>query len=158
VGDPNGFTIASALGAPAARVWARVITREGINHELAPWMRMTMPSTFTTLDPREVPLGRRLFRSWILLGGVLPIDYDDLTLVSIDPGRGFHERSAMASARVWEHRRTLRDEGPARCVLTDEIRFEPRCGLVAPVLRAISTRLFAHRHRRLRAHFAGAPA
>jgi hypothetical protein len=29
----------------------------------------------------------------VLFLGVLPIDYDDLTLVSLEPGRGFHERS-----------------------------------------------------------------
>ena len=61
-------------------------------------------------------LGERLFRSWILLFGVLPIDYDDITLVSIEPGRGFHERSSMLSMRVWEHERTWsRPAGAAWC-------------------------------------------
>ena len=38
---------------------------------------------------------------------MIPIDYDDLTLVALEPGRGFHERSRMLSMRVWEHERTL---------------------------------------------------
>lgn len=153
--DPNAFTVTSVLHAPPDAVWARVASAAGINDEFAPWLRMTFPPEVAGLRAEEVPLGRRWFRSWILLGGVLPIDYDDLTLVSIEPGVGFHERSSMATARVWEHRRTLAPRGDDRCALTDEVRFEPRVGLVAPVLRAVSARVFAHRHRRLRAHFGG---
>lgn len=33
----------SELPLPAATVWARAMTPEGINYELAPWLRMTMP-------------------------------------------------------------------------------------------------------------------
>lgn len=149
------FSFASVLHAPVDVVWARATSAAGITHEFAPWLRMTLPPDFVRLDAQDVPLNTRLFRSWLLLGGVLPIDYDDLVLVSIDPGRGFHERSSMASALVWEHRRTLRDDAPGRCVLTDVVRFVPRVGFIAPALLAIATRTFAHRHRQLRKHFGG---
>lgn len=152
----NTFEFTSVLDAPRAAVWAAVSTPAGINDELAPYLRMTMPATMRTLDAATVPLGVRLFRSWILLGGVVPIDYDDLVLVALDPGAGFHERSSMATARVWEHVRTLRDEGADRCVLTDRASFVPRFAWAAPVLRAIVPRVFAHRHRRLRRRFGGA--
>jgi ligand-binding SRPBCC domain-containing protein len=33
----------SMVDAPAERVWARVVTPEGINDELRPWMTMSMP-------------------------------------------------------------------------------------------------------------------
>jgi hypothetical protein len=100
-------------------------------------------------------VGERLCRSWILLFGVLPVDYDDITVVELDPPHGFLERSPMLSNRLWEHRRTIEPAGPGRCTVTDAIRWEPRVPLpVAPVYRAV----FALRHRRLRRHFGGRPA
>ena len=56
-------------------VWARVSTFEGVNYELAPIMRMTAPASIRALEPADVVLGERIFRSWVLLLGVLPIDY-----------------------------------------------------------------------------------
>lgn len=146
----RSFTISSALESSAAAVWARVSTAAGINEELAPWLRMTMPAAYADLRAPQVELGKRLFRSWILLFGLWPIDYDDLVLLSVEDGRGFHERSSMLSARVWEHRRSITDSGPGRCVLTDRIDFEPRFGLLGPVLWVVSRAVFRHRHRRLR--------
>jgi ligand-binding SRPBCC domain-containing protein len=97
-------------------------------------------------------LGERLFRSWVLLFGVLPIDYDDLTLVAIEPGRGFQERSRMLSMRVWEHDRTLTPDGTG-CVVRDELRLEPRLPGMGPLLEWVVRALFRHRHRRLRRRF-----
>lgn len=37
-----------------------------------------------------------MFRSWIKLGGIPPVDFSDLTLLSLTPG------SASLSSRVWE--------------------------------------------------------
>ena len=136
-------------------MWARVTTPEGINHELAPWLRMTAPEALVRLRADDVPLGVRLCRSWILLGGVLPVDYDDLTLVGVEAGRGFHERSAMATASLWEHRRSLHDDRHGGCVLVDRLAYVPRFAMAAAVLDAIVPRLFTQRHRRLRAYFGG---
>ena len=33
----------SIVDAPTERVWARVVTPEGINDELRPWLTMSMP-------------------------------------------------------------------------------------------------------------------
>jgi hypothetical protein len=116
---------ATELSASPDTVWARVASLDGINHELGPWMRMTAPRG-AELSPATVPLGRRWFRSWILLFGVLPFDYDHLCIERIEPGSGFLERSTMLSARTWEHERTLRplEDGGAR--LTDRVAFVPR--------------------------------
>ena len=147
----------SRLDAPAEAVWDRVITPAGINHELMPLMRMTVPRGVEALDPATVPMGERLFRSWILLFGFIPFDYDDIGLVSFDPGRGFHERSTMFTQRVWEHVRTLEPDGEG-CVVTDRLRFEPRAAVPVPVVRGLVAATFAHRHRRLRGYFGGAAA
>ena len=143
----------SVLAAAPEAVWARVSTFEGVNYELAPLLRMTAPSSVRSLDPSEVVLGERIFRSWILLLGFVPIDYDDLTLVAIEPGRGFHERSRMLSMRVWEHERSL-EPSAAGCRIRDRLGFEPRVPGTGALLERIVRAMFRHRHRRLRRRFA----
>ena len=142
----------SRLAASADAVWAHVSTFEGVNYELRPLMRMTAPAHIRGLEPSDVVLGERLFRSWVLLFGVLPIDYDDLTLVAIEPGRGFQERSRMMSMRVWEHDRSLEPDGTG-CVVRDRLGFEPRVPGMGPLPERVVRALFRHRHRRLRRRF-----
>jgi hypothetical protein len=103
--------VASRLTAPAQAVWERVSTFDGVNDELMPLMRMTSPRRMRSLQPEDVVLGQRLFRSWVLLFGFVPFGYDDLTLIALEPGRGFHERSSMLSMRTWEHERLRRHFG-----------------------------------------------
>jgi hypothetical protein len=73
----------SRLPIPADVVWARAVTEEGINDELRPLLRMTFPRELRGLTIDEVEVGVPLGRSWILLGGVLPVDYDDLLLAAL---------------------------------------------------------------------------
>jgi ligand-binding SRPBCC domain-containing protein len=146
--------VSSVVPAAPERVWARVSTFAGVNDELMPFFRMTCPRAYAglALDPALVPLGVRVFRSWILLFGVVPVDWDDLGFARLDPDRGFHERSTMLSQRRWEHERTLApvDGG---CRVTDRIRFEPRVPGVGGVFAPLFRFLFRHRHRRLAAFF-----
>ena len=149
---PAEFEVSSLIPAPPERVWERIITPAGINHELRPWMTMTVPRGIKRLDPESVELGRPLGRSWVLLFGLLPFDYDDVTLVELEPGRRFLERSPMLSQRSWQHERIVEAiEGGSR--VTDRVRMEPRLGLPAAPLRPLFRAVFRHRHRRLRAWF-----
>jgi ligand-binding SRPBCC domain-containing protein len=148
--------VASRLDAPAAEVWKRVTTFEGVNDELMPLARMTAPSGVDSLQPADVVPGQRMFRSWILLLGLVPIDYDDVTLVRLDAGRGFLERSPMLSQRSWEHERIIEPEGPSACRISDRVRFEPRLPIPPALLRPLYRFVFRHRHRRLRRRFGGA--
>lgn len=149
-----GFEVSSLVPASPAEVWARVTTIEGINDELMPLARMTCPKRFVRIDPASVPLGERLFRSWILLLGFLPVEYDDLTLVRIEPERGFLEDSTMLSQRRWIHERML-EPVAGGCRVTDRIRFEPRLPGTGRVFLAVFRLFFRHRHRRLVRHFSG---
>ena len=150
---PAEFEVSSLVPAPPEQVWERIITPAGINHELRPWMRMTRPRGFERLDPESVELGKPIGRSWVLLLGLLPFEYDDVTLVELEPGRRFLERSPMLSQRSWQHERIVEPaEGGSR--VTDRIRMEPRLGLPATPLRPVFRAVFRHRHRRLRAWFA----
>jgi len=142
-----GFRVSSRLSASCDAVWSRVATPEGINDELGPWVRMTIPPEGAEL--RAGPLGR----SWILLGGVLPVDYDDIALEWFEPGRGFRERSTMASASAWWHDRTLRALPGGGCRVVDHLRFTPRLAALGGLQAFVFEAMFRWRHRRLRRHF-----
>ena len=65
----------------------------------------------------------------------------------------------MASMRTWEHERTLTADGARRTLVHDRVRFEPRGPITAipglsGLLGRVLARFFAHRHRKLRRHFA----
>ena len=144
----------SLLEADPATVWAGITSLQGVNDELRPLLRMTAPRRLREKGLAEVVVGERLCRSWILLFGVLPIDYDDITLVRLDSERGFLERSSMLSQRQWEHERTI-DPAPGGCLLTDRIRYEPRLPIPDVLLRPLFTRIFRHRHRQLQRRYGG---
>lgn len=144
--------VGSELRAGPKEVWERVVTAEGVNAELGPWMRMTVPRGFEDFGIEAVEPGQRIGRSWVLLFGLIPFDYDDLTLVRVDPGHGFLERSSMLSMRLWEHERTIEPQGDG-CTVTDRLAWEPRLPLAGALLRPVVGAIFRHRHRQLRRHF-----
>jgi hypothetical protein len=140
-------------------VWRRAVTPEGINHELRPWMRMTVPRKLRGRTIDDVEPGQRLGRSWLLLFGLIPFDYDELGLAELGPGFRFLERSTMLSMRRWEHERTVQPGSEGTCEVTDRIAFELRRPLallpgLPSLVRALLARLFAHRHRQLVRYFA----
>lgn len=143
----------SAVAAPPDDVWARVTTPEGINDELGPVLTMRMPSRWRGARIEDLPLDRPLGRAWLLLFGVVPVDCDTLRLTEVEPGRMFQERSTLVSANRWEHRRTLTPLSAGGTRVDDQVRVECRLARLTPLLAWIVTRLFRHRHRRLRARF-----
>lgn len=150
--------ISSSVAAPAEEVWARATSPEGVNHELRPWLRMTVPRQMREKAISDLEPPARLGRSWIFLLGVVPFDYDDLFLAEIGPGFRFLERSTLLSMRAWEHERTVVPTGEGACEVSDRIAFELRrplalLGLTRPVA-AILRGVFRRRHRRLVGYFA----
>lgn len=142
------ITITSRVPADAQRVWAHARTMAGVNAELAPFVRMTVPRHARGLTIDDAPLGEVAFRSMLLALGVVPFDRHDLRLAAVAPGHGFEERSTSLLQRRWDHDRTLTPDG-AGTIVTDRVTFAPRIGgarLVRPLIKA----LFEHRHRRLR--------
>jgi ligand-binding SRPBCC domain-containing protein len=151
----HSFGISSALAAPPEVVWRHVTSMDGVNRELRPLLRMTVPPGLagTTLD--ELPTGRRAGRSWLLLLGFVPVDFDDITIVEHGPGHRFLERSAMGSQSRWEHERTVKatDSG---CRVVDRLGWQGRLAPLGALYRLAVPIVFRHRHRRLRRRF-GAP-
>jgi hypothetical protein len=131
-------------------VWSHVGSFAGVNRELRPLARMTYPAEFAILSPAMVLKDRPAFRSWILLFGFIPVDFDDITLVELEPGRGFYERSRLLTMREWHHRRSLIPT-IAGCIVRDEVKCVPR--IFGPVIFRLYRFAFKLRHRALRRLF-----
>jgi ligand-binding SRPBCC domain-containing protein len=147
----------SQVDAPIEDVWAAITSPEGINYELSPYLRMTVPARFKGATIAGLEPGTHLGRSYLLLFGVLPIDYDDITLAEIDQGTRFREQSTMMSMQSWVHERTLRRVGD-RTEVSDAVSFVPRAPMrFIPgwswLVAAFIGFLFRHRHRRLERAF-----
>jgi ligand-binding SRPBCC domain-containing protein len=144
--------ISSLVAAPRPALWGHVSSPTLLNREFFPFLKMTFPKGVRELTPQTVPLGQRLCRSWILLFGLIPVDYDDVTLVEIEPGVRFVERSSMLTQSFWEHVRTLED-ADGGCRVTDRVRFVSRLPWADPIQHGIVKALFAWRHKRLKSLF-----
>ena len=116
----------SVVAAPADDVWGRAVSEEGINDELRPILRMTMPRALRGKTIDDVEVGVPLGRSWILLFGLIPVDYDDLCLAELEAGHRFLERSSTLTMRPWQHERTVEAVDPGSCRVTDRLTFELR--------------------------------
>jgi ligand-binding SRPBCC domain-containing protein len=151
------FVLSSLVPADTDAVWRRVITPEGINDEMRPWMTMSFPQDSDVHSIDAVRVGEPLGRARLRLFGVLPFDHDDLVITELEPGRRFLEESTMASMRRWVHERTVVPGPGGTTTITDRVAFEPRALLrwAGPVLRPVVAAFFAHRQRRLVRRFGG---
>jgi ligand-binding SRPBCC domain-containing protein len=146
------FRISSRLAADPPVLWEHATSIAGVNEELWP-IRMSAPRA--RLDG-EIPLGERLFVSRVTLFGVIPLDLHALALASLEPGKGFVERSKTLLERTWEHRRNLALAPEGGTELVDEVSFEPR--LFGSVVQRVVASAFRRRHRVLRRKFGGGDA
>jgi ligand-binding SRPBCC domain-containing protein len=139
--------VSTVVPAPQAAVWDRIASMAGVNHELGPLISMTAPDGIDQIAMDEVPLGRVWFRSRVSFLRI-PVDYDDLTIMELEPGRRFLERSKMRSMRVWQHERILEPAGEHTRV-TDRLTLTPRPLVSRRLARLVVGVIFRHRHRRL---------
>ena len=146
------ITRRSLLAAPPEEVWERIVSVRWINAELMPIVRMTFPPDRLRVDALEPAHGQPVFRSVLLLFGVLPIDVHTCTVFDLSPGRGFVEQSSSLVQRVWLHQRRLQAV-PGGTELTDQIEYACRLPGLAAMLRPALAGVFGHRHRQLRRHF-----
>ena len=132
------------------------MTPEGINDEMRPYLRMTLPPGSSGSTPRASRSARRSAAAGSSSSACSPSTTTRSALARLEPGRGFLERSKMLSQRTWEHERTLEPAAGGGCLITDRVRWQPRLGLPGRPLRPIIAWFFRHRHKRLRQHFGGA--
>ena len=134
------------VAASPAEAWSWITSLKGISKEMAPYIHMSAPNGVEDLSSIAFVPGVPMFRSWITLFGVLPIDYSKLTLLSLNSGIGFVEQSPMGSMKLWRHERHVTPSG-AGSIISDTLTFQPRFAgrLVYVIVRAF----FSHRHRML---------
>jgi hypothetical protein len=144
----HSFEVSSTLSVPAADFWAAA-TLGTVNSELAPWVRMTAPPEWMSCPLHQWRTGARLFKSWILLLGFLPVDLHFFFLETVMPGSGFEERSSSVMNRLWHHTRRVVPH-PGGCRVSDRVEFESRLPLVGTLLLPVYRAIFASRHRYLR--------
>ena len=147
------FVVSSRLSVAPEILWNHAVSPAGVNREIRPLLRMTFPRNVTDVTFSWRPK-KRLYRSWLLLGGILPLDYDDVSFSEVEPGHRFLESSRSFSQRLWEHERIIEpsDHGSR---LTDRVRYEPRLKPLTPLYTVVLRTLFKLRHRNLRRLFGG---
>ena len=81
---------------------------------------------------------------------MLPVDFDDLVLESVEPGRGFRERSRLGSCSAWHHDRTLQPLAGGGTRVVDAVAFAPRLRAAGGLQALVFEAAFRWRHQRLR--------
>ena len=147
------FSISSDLAAAPEVVWRHVTDMDGVNSELTPLLRMTVSPGLESARLDRLPVGRRAGRSWLLLFGFLPVDFDDLTIAEYGPGHRFLEQSTMLTQSRWEHERTVAAIAGG-CRVVDRLAWRGRVAPLGALYRLAVPVLFRHRHARLRRLFA----
>lgn len=143
------FTLSSELGIAPDAFWAGM-SMSAVNAELLPLIRMTCPPEWRRASLERWITGRVLFRSVILLFGVVPVDVHSLRLERIHPGQGFLERSQSWVNSLWQHER-ITTATPKGCIVTDSIVVQGRVPFITTLLLPVYRLVFRHRHRRLEA-------
>lgn len=149
----HSYRISSELAADPDVVWRHATDLNGVNSELMPLARMTVPKGLAGARLDDLPAGRSAGRSWLLLFGLVPVDFDDLTIAEHGPGRRFLERSTMLTQSRWEHERTVAPAVGGGCRVVDQLDWQGRNLALGALYRLAVPILFSHRHRRLRRRF-----
>ena len=143
------FTQKSTLTTSPEKLWTDITQFKNINYELMPFARMTCPKHLNTLAPDTIPLDTPLFKSIILLLGIIPIDLHCLQISQFKPQQGFWENSSSMMHRTWQHTRTLTPINEHNTQISDTLLFEPRLPFVGYLLLPIYKMVFENRHQKL---------
>ena len=143
------FTYSSELATDPQTLLARQCLAS-VNTELSPF-KMSAPPDWRHKPITQWPVQKRLFHSWILLFGFLPLDRHSFRLQRIRSD-GFDEASTSIINRAWRHQRTI-DSTATGCCITDTLCYECRLPLLGILLQPLYRLVFKRRHRYLRRHF-----
>jgi len=143
----KSFQIESEVRLSREDAWRHATSPQGVNAEFWPILRMAFPATVSSLSDEWSP-GRPICRCWILLFGILPVEYDDLSFVEVEEGRRFLERSEMLTQKLWQHEREIVEKPPG-VLIRDRISFSSRMPALERIQLTIFRLVFRYRHFRL---------
>jgi hypothetical protein len=135
-------------------IWKRVSCFSGVNEELYPLMQMTCPDPTLQLTSQLIS-NKPLFRSWLLLFGFIPIDYDLIGITDCKEGHSFSERSSMGLMSKWHHDRFLHELNDNQTQVVDKLSFISRIPFTGFILSFIVRMLFKYRHYKLKTFYGG---
>jgi ligand-binding SRPBCC domain-containing protein len=141
---PIELDFVTRVGAPGAEVWAVASTMDGVNAELGPLVRMTVPKGAAGRIGDGVS-----FRSWLLALGILPLDRHSLVVERVIDGGGFDEESTSWLQQRWRHERRITDHGDGTSTVADHLVVVPRIAISRSLVATMVGQVFRHRHRRL---------
>lgn len=147
------FHLSSELSVPADRFW-NSLSLATVNAELHPTYRMSAPPEVLTMPIRELGTRHAGLSSWILFRGFIPVDRHRFGTIEFPAPTAFVETSSSWLNRRWKHERTVRPAGSG-CEVTDQVSFEPRLPLLAPLQKALYLLAFRRRHANLKALHGG---
>ena len=143
------FTIQSVVNVETNQLWQVLTNMQGVNYELAPFVKMTIPKEYRDFTIADAPIGEKLFKSVILFFQFIPVDIHHFKLEKVVPNERFEENSSSLMHYFWKHTRILTtiDKGT---LVKDTIQFYPRLPLIGFFLKPIYQLVFKNRHQRLK--------
>ena len=136
----------------ATQLSNELLNMKGVNSELWPYLKMTAPNNWYEKSIKEWPINQYLFRSKVLLFGILPVDIHRFKFDSVS-NTGFKESSVSLLNSLWCHERTVVSNGSNTSV-KDAVYYQSRCGLLGVLIKPAYKLIFKHRHKRLTVKYA----
>ena len=150
------FQLSSQLSVPADRFWNSQ-SLATVNAELHPLYRMTAPQEWLQVPIHEWAQHKNLLKSWILFGGLIPVDRHCFRMIEFPEPRKFVEKSASWLNRLWQHERIVLETNSG-CEVHDKISFTSRLPYLEPLQKALYILAFRHRHANLKHLYAATGA
>ena len=150
--DQNILNYSSHLAATADILWKHALCMTSVNTELHPLIKMTFPKNQNYVNIKKDQLGTVIFKSIILLFGIIPIDIYEVTFIEFEEGKYFQECSPTLTQRCWKHRREIIPV-PEGCIIRDRVELEPRNKLWRPIYYWFAKKIFNTRHKNLQRLF-----
>jgi len=143
------FEIESNLSEVPEKLYVELLSINGVNRELAPYINMSAPKQWRTKPISEWPVGERLFNSRVTLFGLIPIDSHSFKFSDVSES-GFSETSKTFMHKEWNHTRSIVKSG-AGSKVKDLVDYKSKLRFMGYFLKPFFRVIFKHRHHKLKA-------
>lgn len=141
--------VRSSLPVESGRLWNQIVTLDGVNREMAPWLALRSRDD---VDLRDGRAGQVLALQMFGPGRV-PLGPYPLRFTTFDDGCRFVEETKSPLFALWTHERTVEPTASGGTLITDSLNWTRTSRLLNRPLTAGVRLFFEHRHRVLRRMF-----